>query len=301
MQTTNAPQGESRLSFPEFFEAQRNRVDRAIDEYLTNKSEKMIEAARYSMFLPSKRLRPILCLEVCKGLTGSYEAALPAASALEMVHTYSLIHDDLPAMDNDDLRRGKPTNHKVYGEAVAILAGDGLLTLAFEVLARGGNANSTVRMDWVRELATASGMDGMVLGQQWDMEAVRDSSVAALESLHLKKTGALIGASVAMGAIAAHVHESRVPDFRQFGLDLGLAFQIQDDVLDVIGGEEIGKPLKSDERNQKPTYVSVLGLEKAKEAADRWSERALKKLRSLELPFENRLEELTRFVIERRV
>lgn len=309
MQTTEAIHSQNKIqafdSLVGYLEAQRSIVDRSLSELLGGsqdlKHEKVIESARYSLMLPSKRLRPLFCLETCRALTGSIEAALPAACALEMVHTYSLIHDDLPCMDNDDLRRGKPTNHKVYGEATATLAGDGLLTMAFEVLARYGNASSTIRMDWVKELAQAAGMSGMVLGQQWDMEPVRDSSVAALEALHLKKTGALIAASVAMGAISAQVHEEKIKGFRDFGYDVGLAFQIRDDVLDVIGGQEIGKPLKSDERNQKPTYVSVLGIERAKEAADLWYKKALEKLKSFELPHENRLEELTRFVIERKV
>lgn len=295
--------------FIPYLTSQRERFELALSEWVGGpaplKLEKMIEAARYSLMLPSKRLRPLLCLEACKALTGNDRAALPAAIALEMVHSYSLIHDDLPSMDNDDLRRGKPTNHKVYGEAMAILAGDGLLTLAFEVLATGSTGETRVsdstRIHWVAELSRAAGMAGMVLGQQWDMEPVREASVQSLEGLHRRKTGALIGAAVAMGAQAAQADAATVNALRNFALDLGLAFQIRDDVLDVIGGEEIGKPLNSDERNQKPTYISVLGLERAKVAADEWYARALKHLGSVKLPFANRLEDLARFVIERKV
>ncbi len=288
-----------------FLKDQRVLFDSAMDEVLqtssASKSEKILEASHYSLFLPSKRIRPFFCLETCRALTGNDQAALPAAMALEMVHTYSLVHDDLPCMDNDDLRRGKPTNHKVFGEGTATLVGDALLTLAFETLATRGQVSNDIRVNWVRELSQASGMNGMVLGQQWDMEPVRESSVKALEDLHRKKTGALLAASVVMGAQAASAPTDIIETLREFALDMGLAFQIRDDVLDVIGGVDIGKPIKSDERNQKPTYVSVLGLEKAEKAADEWAMRALNKLRGLRLPHPSRLEELTRFVIERKV
>lgn len=288
------------LSF--YLKSQRDRVDAALSQWFDGgEGEKLTESMRYSLFLPSKRIRPLFCLEACRAFVGSDEAALPAAMALEMVHTYSLIHDDLPSMDNDDLRRGKPTNHKVYGEAGAILAGDGLLTLAFEVLSKAGTSAATTRLAWIRELSQAAGYQGMVLGQHWDMESIRDSSVAALEALHRKKTGALLAASVAMGAQAAEAHPLSVTELREFGFEMGLAFQIRDDILDVIGGEEIGKPIRSDEKNKKPTYISVLGLEGAKAACEEVTNRALHRLETLNLPMPNRLAELTRFVIERKV
>jgi geranylgeranyl diphosphate synthase type II len=192
--------------------------------------------------------------------------------ALEMVHTYSLIHDDLPSMDNDDLRRGQPTNHKVYGEATAILAGDGLLTAAFEVLAKEGSVNSDIRVNWVQELSEAAGMQGMVLGQQLDMDGLKDASLEDLENLHRRKTGALLAASVVMGAMTAQAPQSTLNILREFALDMGLAFQIRDDILDVIGGAELGKPVLSDEKNQKATYVSLLGLEKAQSAGEGFTE-----------------------------
>jgi len=293
------------VSLAEHFCAQNLRLESDLYSYLGGREisrvDRVNEASRYSLFLPSKRLRPLFCLETCRAFLGSDEPAMPAASALEMVHTYSLIHDDLPSMDNDDLRRGKPTNHKVFGDATAILAGDALLTLAFEVLSRGGQAEDSVRVAWSRELSQASGIAGMVLGQQMDMEAVRESSVSALEALHRKKTGALLAAAVTMGAIAAKVQAPLLQQLREFALDMGLAFQIQDDILDVEGGVEIGKPLKSDEKNNKPTYVSVLGLSKAKEMAAEWSSKAIQSLKKIEFLHQNRLEQLTNFVIERKV
>jgi len=290
-------------TFLDYLQVQRQRVDAELSAALDaqGKGEKIVEASRYSLMLPSKRLRPLLCLEVSRALSGADQAAMPAALALEMIHSYSLVHDDLPCMDNDDLRRGMPTNHKVYGDGTATLVGDGLLTLAFEVLASAGSVSDATRVAWTKELAIAAGIRGMVLGQQWDMETVRESSVQALEALHRRKTGALIASSAAMGAIAAGASKEVIDSVRQFALDLGLAFQIRDDILDVIGGAEIGKPLKSDERNQKPTYVSVLGLERAKEVADEWATRCLTQLRAIEFKFENRLEDFARFVIERKV
>jgi geranylgeranyl pyrophosphate synthase len=292
--------------------AAREDLDRALEQTLRfferGGKNSVVEAIRYSLMLPSKRLRPLLCLETCRGLTGSTEAALPAAVALEMIHSYSLVHDDLPSMDNDDLRRGKPTNHKVFGEAMAILAGDGLLTQAFEVLVRSqeifGQAyevSPTIKVAWVQELAKAAGVEGMVWGQAIDMETLRQSSVGALESLHRKKTGALIAASVAMGAMAAGANQQTIDILREFALDLGLAFQIQDDVLDVTGGVEMGKPVRSDERNEKPTYVSVLGLDGAKQAADDWYRKSLNLLGQVEFQHANSLEKLARFVVERQV
>lgn len=294
------PATASSLKFEDYLSAQQRRVQDALDRWFSARHERVIEAARYSLLLPSKRLRPVFCLETCRAFSGSDEHAMPAAMAVEMVHSYSLIHDDLPAMDNDDLRRGKPTNHKVYGDAIAILAGDGLLTSAFEVLSKAQDGISDkVRVLWARELSEAAGMNGMVLGQEWDMATVREHSVEALEALHRKKTGALLSSAAVMGAMAAGMPTTVCDQVRDFAMDMGLAFQIRDDILDVIGGEAIGKPTLSDERNQKPTYVSVLGLEKAKIQAHTWSERALGKLKKIPFVCENRLEDLTRFVIER--
>jgi geranylgeranyl pyrophosphate synthase len=279
---------------------QKQKVEIALKAWCESSKERVVDAAGYSLLLPSKRLRPLFCLETCRAFLGTDEEALPAAMALEMVHTYSLIHDDLPAMDNDDLRRGKPTNHKVYGEAMALLAGSALLTAAFEILAKADSAHSRVRVNWVRELSEAAGASGMVLGQAWDIEPPEEITLDFLQGLHRKKTGALLAASVVMGAMAAQVSSGILEELREFALDMGLAFQIRDDVLDVIGGVEIGKPRLSDERNEKKTYVSLLGLERAKLESEFWYDLAIQRLRTLSLPYDHRLEELTRFVIERK-
>ena len=300
-----SPAQSGSLALSDYLALQRARFDQSMREYLQSSGlrlaeDRVTESAQYSLFLPSKRLRPLFCLEICKALCGKEWRAMPAAFALEMVHTYSLIHDDLPAMDDDDFRRGKPTNHKVYGEAVAILAGDGLLTQAFHSLTSLEMLSPSVQTAWVRELAHAAGFDGMVLGQSWDVSPAREASLTALESLHRKKTGALLAASCAMGAIAAESDEGIVASIRQFGSDLGLAFQIRDDVLDVEGGVDLGKPLMSDEKNQKATYVSVLGVVEAKRQADAWMQKALRQIRSIPFAFENRLEEMTSFMIDRK-
>lgn len=288
------------VPFEDFLGVQQTRVQTALHSWFATQKNRTIEAATYSLLGKSKRVRPIFCLEACQAFLGADEAALPAAMALEMVHTYSLIHDDLPAMDNDDLRRGQPTNHKVFGEATAILAGDGLLTAAFEVLSTAGSVNPEVRVDWVRELSQAAGMQGMVLGQQLDMDGLQNPKVEDLERLHGRKTGALLAASVVMGAMTAQAPKGTLDLLREFALDMGLAFQIRDDVLDVVGGKEIGKPVLSDEKNQKATYVSLLGLEEAQRAGEYWYQRALKKLKLIDFRFQNRLEEITRFVVERK-
>jgi len=288
--------------FAEYLSRRRAKFDAHLLSLFPKPWNGITESMTYSLFLPSKRLRPLLCLEVCKALIGSDSEALPAAAALEMVHTYSLVHDDLPSMDDDDLRRGMPTNHIKYGEARAILAGDALLTRAFETLAVN-EAPDAVKVRWVRELSRSAGMNGMVLGQDLDMFPIQDSRspMERLEELHREKTGKLIAGAVVMGAIAAGIPEKLESDFRNFALGLGLAFQIQDDVLDVEGGVEIGKPVKSDEKNEKVTYVSLLGLEGAKKEAAKWLRQSLDALKSL--PFQNRsrLEDFSNFVVNRKV
>ena len=294
------PEASGIESLEAYLERQRSKINQCLDEVFQEPRNPVTKAACYSLFSASKRIRPIFALEVCRAICGDENKAMPVAQALEMLHTYSLVHDDLPAMDNDDLRRGKPTNHKVYGEARAILAGDGLLTKAFEVLAGSGSAPDLVRIRWIKVLAIAAGMDGMVLGQDMDIGVEEPANLELLESLHRKKTGALLSASVVMGAIAAEAPRPTVEALREFAMDMGLAFQIQDDVLDVIGGKELGKTAKSDEKNEKLTYVSLLGLDKAGAEGKRWYQKALDVLRTLSFPHSHRLEELTRFVIERK-
>ncbi|MEJ5366632.1 MAG: polyprenyl synthetase family protein, partial [Desulfosoma sp.] len=249
----------------------------------------VVEAARYSLFAGGKRLRPILCLAAADLAGGSPEAVMPAACALEMVHTYSLIHDDLPAMDNDDFRRGRPTNHRVYGEAVAILAGDLLLTEAFGLLAcpsvEGcGAVPAERRLQAVAILARASGAQGMIGGQVIDLESEsRDVDLATVEYMHIRKTGALICASLEMGSVLAGASPDTVEALARYGRHLGLAFQITDDLLDVEGDPRLmGKSAGSDAAKNKKTYPALLGVARTKEIARDHVERAVETLKGFD-------------------
>ena len=227
----------------------------------------VFEACRYSAMAGGKRLRPGLVLEFCRVCGGNLEAALPFACALEMIHTYSLIHDDLPCMDNDDFRRGKPTNHKVYGEATAVLAGDGLLNLAFETASDPVNTTlvpAETQVKAIRMLSRASGMDGMIGGQILDMQAEETSiSLEQLKTLQELKTGALISVAAQLGCLIGGATAEQTQAAATYAACIGLAFQIQDDILDIEGdAETFGKPIGSDEENGKSTYPSLLGLEK---------------------------------------
>jgi geranylgeranyl diphosphate synthase type II len=240
-----------------------NAALRAYIARCTGSSRILREAMEYSLFAGGKRLRPALALGASELIGGSEDSALPVACALEMIHTYSLIHDDLPSMDNDDLRRGKPTSHKVYGEAIAILAGDALLTLAFEAAADSNDARV------VREIAAAAGAQGMVGGQVIDLESEnRRLGVPELRELHARKTGALIRVSVRAGAMVAGATDTQIDALTRYGEAIGLAFQIADDILDVVGNEEaIGKPVGSDEAKNKSTYPAAVGLDGARALA----------------------------------
>lgn len=220
-------------------------------------------AMEYSLLSAGKRLRPILALEVCRMCGGDTALALPLGCAVEMVHTYSLIHDDLPAMDNDDLRRGKPTNHKVYGEATAILAGDGLLTAAFGVIAGAHGLTETQRLTAILTLATAAGAQGMIGGQVLDMLGEQQTlGLAEVEELQRLKTGALICCAAHMGCIAAQAGKEQAQAVERYAEKLGLAFQVQDDILDATSTTEaLGKPVGSDQTNHKSTYMTLLGIE----------------------------------------
>nr|WP_247739170.1 farnesyl diphosphate synthase [Bacillus sp. 165] len=226
------------------------------------------EAMMYSLEAGGKRIRPMLLFATLHAFRKTKDIGLPIACALEMIHTYSLIHDDLPSMDNDDLRRGKPTNHKVFGEAMAILAGDGLLTYAFQIIAeaRHESVTDSMKLRLVRELAKAAGPEGMVAGQVADMEAEgKKLSLAELEYIHKNKTGRLLEYSVLAGAILANATEEQLCALMQFAAYLGLAFQIQDDILDIEGTEElIGKPVGSDIQNEKSTYTTLFTAQEAK-------------------------------------
>jgi len=245
-------------------------VDRDLDRRLgdrLNCPPRLREAMRYSVFAGGKRLRPLLVLLANEACLGAADAAMPAASAVEMVHTYSLIHDDLPAMDDDDLRRGVPTCHKEFDEATAILAGDALLTLAFEAVAE--MQPSPVAARCVKELARAAGAAGMVGGQVDDLHAdAGPGTLEWLESLHERKTGALLRASLRMGGIAAGANVEQLDALTEYGRQVGLAFQIVDDLLDVEGdAAAVGKGVKKDEAAGKLTYPGLLGVEESRRRA----------------------------------
>lgn len=242
--------------------------------------EEMLDAMAYSLSNGGKRIRPALTLEFCRICGGDAESALPFALAAEMIHTYSLIHDDLPCMDNDDMRRGKLSNHKVFGEANALLAGDGLLTLAFETVLSAPGLSAEKKARAGLELAKAAGCSGMIAGQVMDLanegKKVPIEAIAATDRL---KTGEMIRVSAVLGCIAAGADEEKIKAAETYCEKIGLAFQIVDDILDVTSSEaELGKPIGSDKDNEKSTYVSLLGLEESKKTAKMLTEEAKKSL-----------------------
>ncbi len=237
----------------------------------------IFEAMRYSLLAGGKRLRPMMVLAACEAVGGKKEDALPFACALEMIHTYSLIHDDLPAMDNDDYRRGRLTNHKVYGEAMAILAGDGLLHHAMETMAAACEKNPTPQTTGaMRAIARGAGVFGMLTGQVVDVFFEgKPLDQKTLDFIHLHKTAAMIRGALEAGAIVGGADRETVEQFGLAGEKIGVAFQILDDILDVTSTmEELGKPIHSDEKNQKTTYVTLYGIEKSREIAAKLSEEA---------------------------
>ena len=233
-------------------------------------NEKLMEAMKYSLMNGGKRLRPLLLISTADAINGSGDKFLTSASAIEMIHTYSLIHDDLPAMDNDDYRRGKLTNHKVFGEAMAILAGDALLTLAFEVILRQRGVSNETLLFVVNEMSKAAGAAGMVGGQALDLISEgKKIDLATLKKMHLGKTGALFKAAVRSGAKLAGATDEQLKALTSYAESFGLAFQITDDILDVTGDEkELGKPIGSDIRNNKSTYVTLTSLDEARHLAN---------------------------------
>lgn len=258
-------------------------IDRRLDKYLEckdNPQSIIYEAMRYSVFAGGKRLRPVLMLLVCRMCGGDINEALPFACALEMIHTYSLIHDDLPAMDNDDLRRGQPTSHKKFGEAAAILAGDALLNKAFEVMSDYRGNDTARALKAMSIIARSSGTEGMIGGQVVDMISEgREITLDELRYLHLNKTGAIIRSACVAGAVTAGAGDDEIRAVDKFAENLGIAFQIQDDILDVTGTEEeLGKPIGSDAEEGKNTYVSLLGIERAEEMSKEYSESAKRAL-----------------------
>jgi len=269
-------------SIKQRLQSRQAQVDARLQELLPPANEQpqsIHQAMRHSVFAGGKRVRPILCLETAAAATVEPGAEpLDLACALECIHTYSLIHDDLPALDNDDLRRGVPTCHKVYGEAIAILAGDALLTLAFQILAGSGNPRI------IAEIAAAAGtVNGMIGGQVVDLESERKVvDAATLEYIHRSKTGALLGASVRSGALIAGAGGADLERFTEYGRQVGLLFQIVDDILDVEGSsEELGKTAGKDAKQQKATYPGVHGLENAHRMAEQTLASCLKTLEPL--------------------
>jgi len=250
-------------------------LQRRVDAYLEGLdlgdgpgAERLVEAMRYSLLAGGKRIRPVLALATAEALGRDPQQILPLAAALEMIHTYSLIHDDLPAMDDDDLRRGKPTCHKAFGEDVAILAGDGLFAEALQLALASQAGPPANVLAALREITGAAGVNGMVGGQFLDITAPADLDPAALRRLHELKTGRLIAASVSSVLLLAGTGEPATIHYGRFAAELGVLFQIVDDILDVTGDEQsLGKPQGSDERHGKRTYVSVFGLERARELA----------------------------------
>lgn len=258
------------------------------------------ESMNYSLQAGGKRIRPILLLAVLEEKGVQHPDALKVACAVEMIHTYSLIHDDLPSMDNDDLRRGQPTNHKVYGEAVAILAGDALLTYSFGLIARLESVPAEDRLRLIDLLSTAAGAEGMVGGQVLDIEGEeRKLSLEELEQVHHMKTGALLTYSIVAGAVLAGCSPKEIPVYAAFGKHLGLSFQIQDDILDVTGSSaELGKTAGKDAASDKSTYPGLLTLPKAKEKLIHHAEAAKRALQKLEGDHVL-LEQLTDLIVRR--
>jgi geranylgeranyl diphosphate synthase, type II len=296
------------MNLPDFFEQDRVAVDAALDRLLPSETTEPVSihtAMRYSVFAGGKRIRPILCLETCRIFEpdASPEAsqAMHAACSIEFIHTYSLIHDDLPALDNDDLRRGKPTCHKQFGEATAILAGDGLLTLAFQII--GESSTSAERtLAILQEVSSAAGtVKGMVGGQVADLESEgKRVEPQTLEYIHRSKTAALIRASVSSGAISAGAGISDVARLRKFGETIGWAFQVTDDILDVEeSSAALGKTAGKDIAQQKATYPAVFGIEQAHQIAAKLANDAIVQLDSFG-ERATRLRALAEFLVRRR-
>jgi geranylgeranyl diphosphate synthase, type II len=265
--------------------SKRKQIDRAIDKIIdqTDNSSVVVSAMRHSLMAEGKRIRPILCITACQAVSGQTEDVIRVACALEMIHTYSLIHDDLPAMDNDDLRRGKPTCHIAFDEATAILTGDALLTLAFEILSSMEPNNINNALKWLRVIniiAKAAGYKGMIEGQIKDIAAEGNPlGLEDLEQMHALKTGALIEASIITGAILGNGSFEQVEQLNIYAKNIGLAFQVIDDILNVEGDPAVmGKDVGTDQARKKSTYPSILGIGKSKEFAKNLVKNALQAL-----------------------
>jgi geranylgeranyl diphosphate synthase type II len=297
---------ENEVFLKAYLQDRQKIVEEALEHYLPGEDNipaDIYQAVRYSVFNGGKRIRPILCLAAAEAVGGDLGQAIPVACALELIHSYSLIHDDLPAMDDDDFRRGKPTCHKVFGENIAILAGDALLTEAFVLLSHMEKVRLSAerRLAVIQEIAQAAGINGMVGGQALDVlsgKFVSDENT--LHEIHRRKTGALIVAAVKSGAIIFNVRKDKIQALAEYGINLGLAFQIADDILNVEGDRELmGKETGSDAAHNKLTYTSLLGSDLAKEKLAKYIDAAVASLSG----FDERARPLivmARYIMERK-
>lgn len=291
-----------------YLEDRKTLIEEALKKFMPEPSGlagDVISAMNYSLFAGGKRIRPILCIAGAEAVGGSADDVLPVACAIEFIHSYSLIHDDLPAMDNDDLRRGKPTNHKVFGEAVALLAGDGLLTLAFNLMAGYGvdkKVEKTALLRVIELISSAAGYKGMVGGQVVDISYEgKNPEPAVVEYIHTHKTGAMIAASVTAGTILAGGNKEEVKSINRYGQQVGLAFQIADDILNIEGDRRaIGKEIGSDKVRGKITYPSVFGITESKNIQKRLIEQAIESLNRFDKRAEP-LRELAPYIINRKL
>ena len=282
-----------------FTEENLKRYNSALPSMEAQKN--LIDAMNYSLEAGGKRIRPVLVYAFCSALSGDYRIAAAPAAAIEMIHTFSLIHDDLPAMDNDDFRRGKPSCHKAFGEAMAILAGDALSVLPFEIISNDNDLSDAQKIKIISYLAKAVGREGMIGGQVIDMEneTRNDVDEANLRNMYRHKTGQLIAVSCMMGCICAGADEAKIQAAAEYGFRLGLAFQIVDDILDVTSTtEELGKPVGSDEEENKTTFVRLYGVEKAQEKANAVTDEALAHLEKF--GNDSFLVELTEMLLKRK-
>ncbi|CZR96529.1 MULTISPECIES: polyprenyl synthetase family protein [unclassified Clostridioides] len=276
------------MEFKQCLKEKASFIENVLKEYMPKEEgyqKTVIEAMNYSLSAGGKRLRPILTLEACKVVGGNEEEAIPFAMAIEMIHTYSLIHDDLPALDNDDLRRGRPTNHKVYGEAMGILAGDALLNYAFEVMLSGSinKENPEKYLKAINEIAKGAGIYGMIGGQVVDVESEnKQIEKEKLDYIHMNKTAAMMVGCMRAGATIGGANSEQMEEITKYAKNIGLSFQIVDDILDIVGDEaKLGKKVGSDIENHKSTYPSLLGLDKSKEIAYNLIDEAKKSIEKL--------------------
>jgi geranylgeranyl diphosphate synthase, type II len=262
-----------------YLKSRQEKIERALDRHLPKESTKpatIHKAMRYSLFAGGKRLRPILCLAAAETCGGKIDNALPLACALECIHTYSLVHDDLPSMDNDDFRRGRLTCHKLFGDGIAVLAGDALLTIAFEIVSRAKPTSRYNMSTLLREVAVAAGSQKLIAGQVADLEAEgKETTRAGLRYIHENKTAAILTTSLRLGAMSANANPKQLAAITRFGRALGLAFQVIDDILDVTQtSEKLGKSAGKDVAAKKATYPAVIGLDKSRAEAKRLTKQA---------------------------